>query len=523
MEDRTNLVPDSSSKHHKRRWVRVLAWTGFIAFLVAAMAFTVFAIYFRRAEPILRKRVVETLATRYDSRVELDSFSVSVWHGFEVTGGGLKLYPNQLDMLQPLFSVNKFTFRATWHDLFRTPMHIGVVRVSGLGIHLPPKAQRQNMPKLNPRGSKGGKIQILVDRMDIDHASLILGTDKPGKVPLDFEIDNLLMTSVGAGQPMHFHATLVNAKPIGDIDSSGSFGPFETHSPGDTPVSGTYSFTHADLNPLKGIGGILSSTGQYQGTLNNITVDGETDTPDFSLDTAGHPVPLHTKFHAIVDGTNGDTRLEPVDAQLLHSHILARGDVVTVPGQGHDIRLDVTVRPGRIEDMLALGVKTQPPIMTGALALHTTLDVPPGKESVTEKLQLRGNFEITNAHFSNPKVQEKVDELSLRSQGHADEAKQNAEQDINANIASDMKGSFDISNRKITITGLHYTVPGANIAMNGVYSLDGEQFDFHGTARLDAKVSQMVTGWKSLLLKPVDPFFSKHGAGTEVPIEITGT
>jgi hypothetical protein len=33
----------------------------------------------------------------------------------------------------------------------------------------------------------------------------------------------------------------------------------------------------------------------------------------------------------------------------------------------------------------------------------------------------------------------------------------------------------------------------------------------------------MTTGWKSILLKPVDPFFSKHGAGTEVPIRITGT
>jgi hypothetical protein len=33
----------------------------------------------------------------------------------------------------------------------------------------------------------------------------------------------------------------------------------------------------------------------------------------------------------------------------------------------------------------------------------------------------------------------------------------------------------------------------------------------------------MVTGWKSLLLKPVDPFFAKDGAGTEVPISITGT
>jgi hypothetical protein len=32
----------------------------------------------------------------------------------------------------------------------------------------------------------------------------------------------------------------------------------------------------------------------------------------------------------------------------------------------------------------------------------------------------------------------------------------------------------------------------------------------------------MVTGWKSILLKPVDPFFAKHGAGTELPVAITG-
>jgi uncharacterized protein involved in outer membrane biogenesis len=521
--ERTNPTIEPSSRPRRRRWLHILAVIGFVAFLLAAAAFTVFAIYFRRAEPILRKRVIDTLATRYDSRVELESFGVSVWKGFEVTGGRLRLYPNQLDSQQPLFSVDEFSFRATWHDLFRSPMHIGVVRISGLDIHLPPKGERGNMPQLNTRGSKRGKIEIIVDRLDIRHASLIFGTDKPGKVPLDFEIVNLLMTSVGAGKPLLFHATLVNAKPIGNIDSSGSFGPFNAESPGDTAVSGTYSFTHADLGPLKGIGGMLSSTGQYEGTLNNITVDGETDTPDFTLDIAGHPVPLHTKFHAIVDGTNGDTHLEPVDAELLHSHILARGDVVTVPGRGHDITLDVTLQPGRIEDLLALGVKTQPPIITGSVVLHTRLSLPPGKESVTDKLRLHGNFDITNAHFSNDKVQDRIDELSLRSQGHAEEAQQVAKQDMNANIASDMKGNFTLTNNKITITGLRYTVPGAHIAMNGVYSLDGEVFDFHGTARLDAKVSQMVTGWKSLLLKPVDPFFSKNGAGTEVPIQITGT
>jgi len=520
--DQTNPASDVSQKPRKPLWARILVWTGLIAALLIVAAFTVLAIYFRRAEPILKQRVIETLATRYDSRVELAGFKVSVLQGFEVTGTGLKLYPNSLDMQQPLISVDQFRFRTNWRDLFRTPMHIGLVRISGLGIHLPPKNQRHNMPKLNPRGSQG-KIQILVDQLDVDRASLILGTNKPGKVPLDFEISDLRMTSVGAGQPMRFHAILVNPKPIGDIDSTGSFGPFDAHSPGDTPVSGNYSFKNANLGSLKGIGGTLSSTGQYKGTLSNIVVDGETDTPNFSLDISGNPVPLHTTFHAIVDGTNGDTHLEPVDAELGHSHIVARGDVVTVPNQGHQITLDVTVQPANIEDMLDLATKTQPPLMSGALVLHTTLLLPPGEESVTQKIQLKGNFHITNVHFGDPTIQGKVDELSLRSQGHPKEAKQDAHGSITADVASDMQGNFTLGNGKVTVTGLRYVVPGANIAMNGFYLLDGNQINFHGTARLDAKVSQMVTGWKSWLLKPVDPFFSKNGAGTQVPIEITGT
>src|SRR6185437_7948925 len=96
-----------SAKNHRRRWVRVTAWVGFVVFLLFAAAFITFAIYFHRAGPILRNRVVETLSTRYDSRVELTAFSVSVWRGFEVIGTGLKLYPNHLDAQQPLFSVSK--------------------------------------------------------------------------------------------------------------------------------------------------------------------------------------------------------------------------------------------------------------------------------------------------------------------------------------------------------------------------------------------------------------------------------
>ena len=59
--------------------------------------------------------------------------------------------------------------------------------------------------------------------------------------------------------------------------------------------------------------------------------------------------------------------------------------------------------------------------------------------------------------------------------------------------------------------------------MTGQYTLDGSIFDFHGNLRLDAKLSQLTTGWKSILLKPVDPFFSKNRAGTQVPFKVTGT
>jgi len=88
---------------------------------------------------------------------------------------------------------------------------------------------------------------------------------------------------------------------------------------------------------------------------------------------------------------------------------------------------------------------------------------------------------------------------------------------------SEMNGRFKLSNGLLSFPKLHYQVPGAKIDLAGKYSLDGNQFDFHGKARMDAKLSHMVTGWKSILLKPVDPFFSKHGVGTEVPVKVTGT
>lgn len=181
--------------------------------------------------------------------------------------------------------------------------------------------------------------------------------------------------------------------------------------------------------------------------------------------------------------------------------------------------LDVVIEKGKIEDLLKLAVHTDPPIMTGAVRLKTHFDLPPGEPDVANRLSLAGNFEVSGAHFTNDKIQSKVDTFSMRSQGKPKLAHNNVADDVQ----SDLKGVFNLSDGLISFSQLQFQIPGTQVNLTGTYSLDGEQFDFHGKARTDAKLSQMVTGWKSLLLKPVDPFFSKHGAGTEIPVAITGT
>ena len=40
--------------------------------------------------------------------------------------------------------------------------------------------------------------------------------------------------------------------------------------------------------------------------------------------------------------------------------------------------------------------------------------------------------------------------------------------------------------------------------------------------RLQAHVSETMSGAKRVLLKPVDPIFARHHAGTYLPVNVTG-
>jgi hypothetical protein len=520
--------PAPTPKSHRSIWRRIFLWASISVAALLTIVFATVAYVAHNAEPILRQRVIDTLSARFNSPVELDKLQISVAKGLQVSGEGLRIFyiagPNRPDAdpeaRTPMLNIRSFQFRTGIRQLFEPTTRVVSVHVQGMSIHIPPAGQR---PALMPTASKKPKqprIAILVDEILCTDTELVLETTKPGKVPLTFEISNLTLKDVGATQPFTYHAVLVNPKPRGNIDAIGHFGPWHSDEPRDTPIDGKYSFTHADLDTIKGLGGILSSTGSYAGSLNNIVVDGTTETPNFSLDVTDHPVDLRTQFHAIVDGTTGDTTLAPVHGQFLHSSIIATGSITRTKGvPGHTIDLQTQSIQARIEDMLRLGVKATPPLMSGALTYKAHIFIPPGPESVSRKMHLQGSFNVQGATFSNPNFQQTVDKLSERAQGHPHQA--NA-QDA-ASVTSSMSGNFNIADRVTKIAGLDYQLPGAHVRMDGQYSLDGNTLDFHGTVRTDATASQMTTGWKSLLLRPFDGLLKKDGAGLEVPINIKGT
>jgi hypothetical protein len=163
-----------------------------------------------------------------------------------------------------------------------------------------------------------------------------------------------------------------------------------------------------------------------------------------------------------------------------------------------------------------LVVDQKPTPMRGRLILNARMELPPGDEPVIDTLKLNGKFTIQRGSFSSDTVQDKVDELSRKGQG------QPKDQSID-NVLSEFGGQFALNNGVLDLPNLRFIVRGAEVRLAGSYELRGERLGFTGELRLQAKISQTQTGFKSVLLKVIDPFFSKHGVGAILPIRVGGT
>jgi hypothetical protein len=509
----------------KRRWLIGIGIGVVVAIVAIFIAASIIA---KRFEPMIRDQAIAYMSQRFHCEVELAALHIHVPHvstfdlilhresGIKVRVDGDKLsmrFPGSSD-LPPLFSIRKFGFVMDLGSLAQDQKVVDSVSLEGMQINVPPKGERHFGG--NSGDSGNGKSKALIRDVRVRDAVLVLLPKDKGRNPLRFQIERLHLTSAGTDTAMNYDATLTNPKPPGKIDSKGTFGPWAADEPGDTPLNGKYTFDHADLGIFNGIAGILSSTGTFDGTLSSVHARGQARVPDFRLKMAGNPVPLSTTFEVLVDGTNGNTILQPVHAKLGSTEFTTKGAVIKHEDKRkHLIDLKVAMPDGSLRDLLRLAVKGSP-FMEGRISLNTTIDIPPLTGTVKEKLRLNGKFSVHDAKFLRSNIQDQIDKLSRKGQGQP----KNGEID---EVISSMSGAFRLENQRMTFSSLTFGVPGAHIRLAGAYDMGQDTLDFHGTVRLHAKVSQTMTGWKRWALKPVDPFFAKHGAGTFLHIKVEGS
>jgi len=421
-----------------------------------------------------------------------------------------------------MFAMKEFSFEVDLGTLFETPKIVRLVTLDGMEINIPPKGQR---PTLGSRDradvntdlqDSSSKTGVIIEKMLVRNSNLTILPAEQNKVPLRWGLHRVQLASVGVDVAMKYEAELTNAKPPGEIVSRGHFGPWVAGEPGDTPLDGAYTFDNADLGVFDGIAGILHSDGKFEGQLDSIAVQGQATVPDFRLKVAGNRVPLSTHFDVLVDGTNGNTVLRPVSGTLGRTSFTTSGGIIKHEGDvARGISLTVSMPKGNLQDLLRLAMKG-PSFMEGVISLNTKIDIPPLSGKVKEKLLLDGNFEVSQGKFLRSSIQDKIDTLSRRGQG------QPKNQQIDE-VVHRMSGVFQLNNEVMTFKSLSFAVPGAAVDLAGNYNLRADLLDFHGALRLQANVSQTMTGWKRWALKPVDPFFSKNGAGTFLRIKVDGS
>ena len=508
----------ADTRNASRMWLVVLA----ACVLVFTAAGGFLAWRARHMDNFVRGWVIRSLSERFESRVELTSLRVTGFPRVGVTGEDLTIYFHDRADVPPIIHVDHFSFDLGLFAILRLPNHISRARMENMTITIPPRGEKKNLKSSDAGKTKNVLSSLIVDEALCENTVLITlprkpDAGKPPKTPLEWDIHNLNLRAASVDKPFRFHGTLTNAKPKGEIDTSGDFGPLDLDDPGSTPVSGSYKFTDADLGPFPGIAGILSSTGKFSGELAELQVEGETDTPDFSLDKIGKPVPLHTEYSATVDGTNGDTLLHPVRDTLIRSLFLAEGSVISEPAKkGHTITLDVGAPNARIQDILSLAMNSDKPILTGPAMIQAKLILPPGKERVLDRMILDGQIGIDDARWSSPEIRKNLEALSRRAEGKPRD-------DDAGSAVSDLRGSFHVEKGIVNFSNLTFSVPGAAIELAGTFQLVGGELDLSGHLRIHAKLSQTVTGTKSFFLKALDPFFEKNGTGAVIPISISGT
>jgi hypothetical protein len=465
--------------------------------------------------PFTQARVTESIETTFPVKVTYAKFHSTYFPHPGCVAEGVQFHwlANKPDA-PPIATAASFKIQAHYWDLVLRPGYLAHLIITGLRVDVPPIGTPRE-----PYTWVETSSHIRIGEVVADGSLLqIARSSAPALV---FDIGRARLTSVNRNQPFSYDLKLHLPLPPGEVTAHGHFGPWNSENPGSTQLSGDYSFERADLSVFEGVSGMLSSEDHFEGPLQRFEARGSINIPDFSVTHSKHSVRVNSKFHAFINGLNGDVQLEQVDASFLNTKVTAQGTVAGTPnGDGKTALLDLHVTDGRIQDVLRLFVNEPKPPLSGVTSLRAHVVWPPGDAPFLRKIVLTGDFGIAGGRFTKDSTQDNVAVLSDRARGQKPE---NDSDDDKDNIVSNLSGHVELRNEVATFSDFSFSVPGALAQMHGTYNLGSHRVELHGLLKTDAEFSHMTSGFKSVLLKPFNVFFKKKNAGAVVPAHLVGS
>ena len=400
---------------------------------------------------------------------------------------------------KPFITIQRLTIRSNFFDLLHH--HISMIRAEGARVNWQ-KEQQQSDPS----------SPTVVDRLVADDAVLEVPRES-AEGPLrfvfhKFEIRNLQ----GPGQSS-FAADLENPLPHGMLKVSGHFGPWNNSAPTKTALDGNYDLDRADLGVFHSIGGLVSSKGRFSGTFNNLDVQGQTSTPQLTVTSTHHGLPLQTDFVAKVNGANGDVILPSVKAQFGKDDLEVHGSIARDQNGKRVANLEIQCERGRIEDTFYPFIHAPKAALTGDVKFHMHVTIPPGSEKFDEKIGLASTFDIEGARFTHEKTQVELSKIAEAP---------NQDRPDTATPAS-LQGKVTVENGVARFSELRLQDQSAEAKLHGTFGLLDERVNLHGELKTAASLTKTTHGIKAVFAKVIEPFFKKRPHETVVPVKIGGT
>ncbi len=400
----------------------------------------------------------------------------------------------------PFISIQRLTIRSNFFDLLHH--HIALIRAEGAQVNWQ-KAENTADPPSRP---------TVVDRLVADDAVLEIprkSADGPLRFVFHkFEVKNLK----GPGQSS-FAADLENPLPHGMLKISGHFGPWNNSAPKKTALDGTYDLDRADLSVFHSIGGLVSSRGRFSGTFENLDVQGKTSTPQLTVTSTHHGLPLEADFEAQINGATADVALSRVKAQFGKDELDLHGTIARDKSGKRVANFEIECKQGRIEDTFYPFIHSPKAALTGDVRFRMHVTIPPGKEKFDEKIGLTSTFDIANARFTHEKTQ-----MNLSKVAEAPNQKQ-----PDPLAPASLKGQVVLEQGIAHFSQLRIEDQDASADFHGTFGLVNERVDMHGDLKTAASLTKTTHGMKAIFAKVLEPFFKKRPHVTVVPVKIGGT